>query len=585
MAGTERSSPRPSSFGAVAEVVRRMTARETAARGSLITGAALELGGTALGIAGPYALKELVDDLAVGTSPAMVVAWVLIFIGAWVAGAIMANWRMVYSTRAIDRVAARLVEAMALDRLPAAATGRAGDSAKALGLIERLPYSLSIVVDGLIWRTGPLCLQFLITLVIVGATIPLQYAALLALTVSGYAVVAWLSAAAFQLRAADLNAASGAVSALTGDIFRNARRVVLNGALNAEVALVGAALSGKAAANRRMMWTLVRSSLAQYGVLSAGLLTLLILSGLDARDHRITVGAFILLQTYAFRLILPVSGLGYILSQSATALANIKDVLAAIGNAAPCTASEISVDRPAAITLREIDFSYGPDLPGVTGVTLDIPRGSFAVIVGANGSGKSTLAQLIAGLLSPSAGTVRVGGVDIGEVPAADRYKLVLYVPQFVGLFNRSIAENALYPPTHHSEVELRQLLEAWQFHEPGRAVDLAAMVGEQGERLSGGQIQKLELARVIGIDAPVIILDESTSALDPSAEEDVIATLRRRFAGKTTLVMITHRQGVVAKADQVLFMRASALYRQGAHAQLLADSAAYSGLWNDRPE
>ena len=202
------------------------------------------------------------------------------------------------------------------------------------------------------------------------------------------------------------------------------------------------------------------------------------------------------------------------------------------------------------------------------------------MIVGANGSGKSTLAQLIAGLLAPTRGTVRVGGVDLASVPPAVRHKVVLYVPQFIGLFNRSIADNALYPPTRYTDVELRQLLDAWQFHEPGRAIDLASLVGEQGERLSGGQIQKLELARIAGIEAPAIILDESTSALDPSGEEIVIATLRKRFAGKTTLVMITHRPTVAEAADQVLFVRSGRLLRAGRHADLLRDSGVYGSHW-----
>ena len=583
MAGIGNSLPRQSSFDAVVQVAVRMSAREDGNRASLAVGATLELGGIALGVSGPYALKVLVDNLAAGTAPEMIVACILVFIGSWAGAAVLASWRLVYSTRIIDRITMRLVEAMTRERLPAAATARDGDSAAALGVIERLPYSLAIVVDGLIWRTVPLCIQLLITLIIVAGTIPFHYAVILGVTMLGYAVAAWLSASSFQRRARDVNAAAGQVSQLTGDIFRNARRVVLNGALDAEIALVGAAYGERAAANRRMMWALVRSSLAQYGVMSVGLLTLLILSGLDALDRVMTVGAFILLQTYAFRLLLPVSGLGYVLSQASTALANIKDVLATIGRMEAGPASSAAPAGPAAISLRDVDFSYGPGLPGVAGITLDISPGSFTVIVGANGSGKSTLAQLIAGLLAPTAGTVHAGGIDLAIVPAAQKHRFALYVPQFIGLFSRTIAANALYPPTRHTEVELLQLLETWQFHEPGRRIDLAAMVGEQGERLSGGQIQKLELARVAGIDVPAIILDESTSALDPTAEENVIATLRERFAGKTTLVMITHRQSVAEKADQVLFMRSGRLLRHGAHTQLLRDSGAYAALWSAR--
>ncbi len=585
MAATASSLPESSSLNVVLKLLHRMAARTGGVIGNLIAGASLELVSVALSIAGPVALKTLIDDLAAGAAPAAIILCALAFVGSWGGGAVAANWRMVYSTRIIDKITSDLVEAMARDRLPSAATDRSGDSAASLGLIERLPYSMVIVVDGLIWRAVPLALQLLVTLLIVAGTIPLHYAAVLGLTMLGYATATWISASWFQRRASDLNAASAEVSQLTGDVFRNARRVVLNGALDTELALIGAAYRDKAAANRRMMWTVVKSSLGQYCIMALGLSVLFLLSGLAALNHTMTVGAFVLLQTYSFRLIVPVSGLGYILSQSATALANIREVVATTGKPGATSVSFTVPSGAAEISLQDVDFSYGPGLPGLTGITAEIPAGSFTVIVGANGSGKSTLAQVISGLLAPAAGTVRVGGIELSSMPLTERHKVALYVPQFIGLFNRSIAANALYPPTRHTEAELLQLLHIWQFHEPGSPMELASLVGEQGERLSGGQIQKLELARVAGIEAPAIILDESTSAMDPATELQVISSLRERFAGKTTLIMISHRQSVAERGDQVLFMRAGRILRKGTHAELQLDSGAYAALWSGSGE
>lgn len=575
------SSHRPAATSIVLRLLAQMSGRNNGVRGGLIAGICLEVAGIGLGVAGPFALKLLVDGVShEGTAPLRVIGCALVFVGAWAAAAILASWRIVYTTRIIDRLAAGLVAAFARRRLPLAATARDGDSGAMLGQIERLPYSLTIVVDGLIWRMVPTCFQFVATLLVVALSVPLTCALILGAVIALYGLVTWRAASGFQLVAAKVNAASGAASGLCGDIFRNARRVVLNGALESEAALLTVAYAEKAGSNRAMTRALTRASLAQYAVIGCGLSLLLVMSALDALSHRITPGAFILLQTYAFRLILPVSGLGYILSQASTALGNIGEVMVFDGRSHATAAKAAEAKGPARIVLSDVSFSYGPGLPGLTDIDLDIPAGSFVAIVGPNGSGKSTLAQIMAGLLQPATGAVRVGELDLMATPPMDRHRVVLYVPQFIGLFNRTLAENALYPPTRHSRSEVAELLTAWRFHEAGHPIDLSTMVGEQGERLSGGQIQKLELARVAGIAAPVIIFDESTSALDPAAEEAIVADLRQRFAGKTTLVMITHRQGVARQADQVLFMRAGRIVRRGLHEDLMRDSGSYATHW-----
>jgi ABC-type multidrug transport system fused ATPase/permease subunit len=582
MGDIANSSHRPTAFGIILRLLKQMSRRSGGVRRSLIAGAGLELAGIILGVAGPLALKLLVDGVSHdGTAPSRVIGCALVFVGAWAASAVFASWRIVYTTRIVDNLAAGLIAAFARERLPQAATARDGDSGAMLGQIERLPYSLTIVVDGLIWRMVPTFVQFVATLFIVAVAVPLTSALILGAVIVLYGLVTWRAAAGFRIVAARVNAASGAASGLCGDIFRNARRVVLNGALESEAALLTAAYAEKAGANRAMTRALTRASFAQYAVIGCGLSLLLVMSAVDALSHKITPGAFILLQTYAFRLILPVSGLGYILSQASTALGNIGEVMVADDRSHTTSAKAAEAKGPARIALRDVSFSYGPGLPGLSGVDLDIPAGSFVAVVGPNGSGKSTLAQIMAGLLQPANGAVRVGELDLNATPSADRHRIVLYVPQFIGLFNRTLADNVLYPPTRHSGTEITDILTGWQFHETGRPIDLSIMVGEQGERLSGGQIQKLELARVAGIAASVIIFDESTSALDPAAEEAIVADLRRRFAGKTTVVMITHRQGVARQADQVLFMRAGRIVRRGPHADLMRDLMSYQKLWH----
>ncbi|HTM81557.1 ABC transporter ATP-binding protein [Asticcacaulis sp.] len=582
MADISNSSDRGEGLAIIVDLTKDMLAKASGVRLDVLIGASIELVTVGLGIAGPYMLKVLVDLLTARTaSPAAILGCVALFVFTWAGANIISTWRMVYSTRVVDGLSARYVAEVIRQRLPAAAGARTGDSGYTLDLIERLPYSLMVVVDGLIWRSVPLFLQVVGSMWVIAGLIPVHYAAIMAVILLGYVVTTWFGAVQHQTRSAGANSAAGAVSQSTGDVLRNARRVVLNGALESEVVHISDRFRAKAAANERMMWSLALMALCQYGLVGVGLLALMGLGSLDVLAHHMTVGDFVLLQGYAFRLVGPLSGFGFILSQASLSIACIRDVRQMMQPIEEQGSESDGPDNAAEISLTNLSFSYGPGLPGLADITAHIAPGSFVVIVGPNGSGKSTLAQVMAGLMPPSSGSVRIDGKDLATIRRADRHRYILYVPQFIGLFNRTLAANALYPPTTQTEASLAQLLAEWHFYETGQDIDFAAAVGEQGERLSGGQIQKLELARIAGVQVPAIILDESTSALDSVSEAAIIGSLRKRFGAQTTLILISHHVQMAELADQVWFMKAGCLVRKGRHEELLADSAAYQFQWS----
>ena len=584
MAATDRSSVRVRSLPTLAAVVRLVLAPRLELRADLIFGGALEVGVVVLGIVGPYMLKILIDGL---TDKSLTLALALVAIGlfvlSWAGGTVLSTWRMVYSTQVVDRLTQDLATRALRRQLALFARTREGDSGKLLGLTERLPYALTIVVDGLLWRAIPLALQVAGSLFVTAQVIPLTYTLLLGLVLAAYVAATWLGATTYQSHAARANEAAGASSSDLGDIVRNARRVVLNGAIDVESRLVESRFAAKVHANQRMIWSLVVGSVLQYGLLGAGLFAVLALAARQALAEKLGVSDFVLLQAYAFRLLIPLSGFGFILSQAASAIGTVTEVLDLL----PGAEDEDRVVGPvgaAVIRLDQVSFRYPGTAVGLEDVTTSIAAGSFVVIVGPNGSGKSTLAQLIAGVLEPRSGRVEIAGQDIGAVAPAQRHQFVLYVPQMVTLFNRSLRDNALYPPTTQNEAGLLSLLASWRFQDPDQALDMSRIAGEGGERLSGGQLQKLELARIAGVRVPALILDESTSALDPTSEAEIVASLRRQMAGQTTLIAVTHRQALAEVADQVLFVKSGRLVRQGTHQQLMVDSAAYRRLWSKAP-
>jgi ABC-type multidrug transport system fused ATPase/permease subunit len=561
-----------------------MAGKGAGLRADITKGALLEIAEIVLAVSGPYVLKMLVDTLSAGGSdPLHLISLVSLFVVAWAVGSVTSMWRMVYSSRVIDGLTRQLATAAIQSRLPEAASVRDGDSGRMLGLIERLPYSLQVVVDGVIWRALPLLLQLLGSLAIIAGLIPFHYVAILGLVLGGFVAVTWFGAVRHEQNAGAANAVTGAVSHMIGDVLRNARRVILNGALKVEIAGINAQFNAKRHANEQMMWSLMTMSVFQYGVVGLGLLLLLTMGGLDVVSQRMTVGEFVLLQAYAFRLALPLSGLGFTLSQAAISLANIGDVFDLSVPTTEPASDPLTVKSPASIALRNVSFQYGPDLPGVHGITADIVPGSFVVIVGANGSGKSTLAQLLAGILEASEGSVLINGREMNTVARADRHRHVLYVPQFIGLFNRTLGANAMYPPSMQSQSDIGELLRGWRFYEADREINFGAPVGEHGERLSGGQIQKLELARLTGVRVPAVILDESTSALDPTSEVEITESLRRAYGTRTTLIMITHEQRLAEAADEVLFMSGGKLIAKGSHNELFLENSGYALLWNNQ--
>ncbi|MGN6210536.1 ABC transporter ATP-binding protein [Asticcacaulis sp.] len=574
-----------STFQIITRLAQKMIQPKAGMRWQVALGIVLELAGVALGILGPYFLKRLVDAFANDIAIGSILVLVGLFVVAWSGASILSTVRSVYSTHVIDQMTEDMATSAMRTYLPDSAKSKTSDSGAMLGQLERLPNSLSIVVDGLIWRTIPIVLQLAGSLWLVCALIPFHFALILAITLVGYVLTTWLTAKAHKRRSTDAHQAISAVSRETGDVLRNARRVVFNGALDMEIDNLRALFRNKTKADVGMMWSLVAMVSWQYGVVGAGLIVLLSLGTIDVLAHRMTVGDFILLQAYALRLAAPLSGIGFILSQSGVAIANIREVLAMTAKSEACGEIEPVRQGAARISLKDVSFSYVPNQAVLQNVTLDIEPGTFTVIVGPNGSGKSTLVQIMAGILAPDRGLVKIGGQAINLVPLSQRHRSVLYIPQVAGMFNRPLLANGLYPPTTFTEADFSSLLKKWRFHEDNRELKLDVCVGEQGERLSGGQLQKLELARVAGIHSPAIIFDESTSALDPTSETTIINDLRARYGRETTLVVICHRIELAGLADKVVFLSGGRLLAHGRHQDLLAASTEYRCLWTARDE
>ncbi|ABA48732.1 MULTISPECIES: ATP-binding cassette domain-containing protein [pseudomallei group] len=572
----------------LADVIRLMLDKETHARRPIVAGVLVEALTSAFMLLGPIALKLAVDEMARPRFDAAKASVdIALFAVLWSASAISSIALLAYTGRIVHAVSNALLRRALHAQLPALASRASSDSGYVQGLLERLPYSLQVIIEGVLWKIVPVAIQLAVALVLIALLVPLRYAAILFAVLAAYFVFSHLSAEQYEKSAATTNEAAGALSAALGDVLANAPRVVYNGALAREIDYVGARAGARLDVDWRRSWLLTRAAACQYGIIALGMAAMFVLCVRDIAAGRITLGDFMLLQTYVLQFALPLGAYGFVLRQAGAALANVREALDIAPRPAPAAA--IGAAPPpgrsgAPIAVRRLAFRRA-DRFAIEPMSFDLPAGSYTAIVGHNGSGKSTLAKIVAGRLAPDEGVVAYGDVDLYRVASDARHRFALYVPQDVALLNRSLRENVRYYPSTLTDDDAARLLERLAFHKDGRPIDLDGEVGEGGARLSGGQVQKVELVRLMGVDVPAIVLDETTSGLDPHSDALGIAMLRERLGQRTTLVLITHRIANVEAADQVLFLSGGRLVAAGPHRRLVDTCDEYRAFWRRQPE
>lgn len=275
---------------------------------------------------------------------------------------------------------------------------------------------------------------------------------------------------------------------------------------------------------------------------------------------------------------------GVMTSTAATlphARAVIRDIRAADAYvaAAEKIGQEPIVGEPQALVLEEVEFTYpGADTPAVRDLNLVIPMGDHIALVGSSGAGKTTLVDLLLGLITPSAGQLRLDEQDLMDVLGAWRAR-VGYVPQDVVLFDGTIGQNvALTWGEEYDRERAREALAKAQLLGvvDARAGGLDARVGERGLALSGGQRQRLGIARALYVDPLVLVMDEATSALDTTTEEAVTSSIRA-LHGQVTVITVAHRLSTIREADMVCFMKDGTIEARGTFSELVASSSDFA--------
>jgi ATP-binding cassette subfamily B protein len=244
-------------------------------------------------------------------------------------------------------------------------------------------------------------------------------------------------------------------------------------------------------------------------------------------------------------------------------------------------ATDLAGLEPPTLRFEDVHFAYDPARPILRGVSFEIPAGKTVAVVGPSGAGKSTLSRLLYRFYDIQQGRITIAGQDIRAVTQQSLRRAIGIVPQDTVLFNDTVAYNIAYGRTGASQAEVEQAARAAHIHGfiAAQPRGYETTVGERGLKLSGGEKQRVAIARTLLKNPPILIFDEATSALDSANERAIQAELRQVAQGKTTLV-IAHRLSTVVDAHEILVMEAGTIVERGTHAALLAAGGRYASMW-----
>ena len=453
-------------------------------------------------------------------------------------------------------------------------------------IIERGVKGVEFLLRYLVFSTGPLILE----LVFISAAIfwklqDWRYVGIIFITIVFYvwftfAITEWRVKLRRKMNEQDTDANQKAIDSLL-----NFETVKYFNAEKREAARYDRAMEGYEAAALKTSYSLAFLNFGQAVLITLGLVGVMWLAAVGVQSGELTVGDFVLVNAYMIQITMPLNFLGTVYREIRQALVDMRQMFDLLEEPAEVKdkpgASALSV-KGGGVTLSNVRFSYEKERPILHDVNIDVPAGQTVAIVGPSGSGKSTIGRLLFRFYDVTDGAVCIDGQDIRDITQESLHQAIGVVPQDTVLFNDTIFYNIAYGREDATRGDVIQAAKDAQIHDFIMSLPDAydSLVGERGLKLSGGEKQRVGIARTLLKDPPILLLDEATSALDSETEHEIQDALERAGEGRTVMI-IAHRLSTVSNADKIVVLENGLVVETGTHAELLKRKGRYSDLWS----
>ncbi len=456
-------------------------------------------------------------------------------------------------------------------------------------VIERGTKGIETIVRFTMLNTAPTIIEFLVVGTVFVTMFGISYLGVLVAIIAAYV---WFTIRASNWRIAirrEMNESDTDANSKAVDSLLNFETVKYFGNEKMEAERFDGSMARYERSAIRIWTSLGFLNFGQGVIFWSGMIVIGIMSALGVMNKTITVGDFVLINTFMMQIYRPLFMIGFVYREIRQGLADIESMFQLLDQ--PAEIQDAPGARPLAISgpvlkFEEVQFHYDSDRPILKGISFEVPAGKTIAVVGPSGAGKSTISRLIFRFYDVTGGRVTIDGQDVREVTQDSLRAAVGMVPQDTVLFNDTIAYNVGYGRPGASEAEVR---DAAQMAQIGPFIEslpkgYETPVGERGLKLSGGEKQRVAIARTILKAPPILILDEATSALDTQTERDIQSALDTVSKGRTTLV-IAHRLSTVVNADEIIVLRGGEIAERGTHPELLAMDGLYAEMWSRQRE
>ena len=451
-------------------------------------------------------------------------------------------------------------------------------------IIERGVKGVEFLLRFLLFSIGPLVLELVLVAIILTVLFDARYLLAVGVTIALYvwftlAITEWRVKLRREMNKQDTDANQKAVDSLL-----NFETVKYFGAEEREAARYDGAMRAYAQAALKTAYSLAFLNFGQSVIITGGLITVMVMAAIGVQDGSLSVGDFVMVNAYMVQITVPLNFLGSVYREIRQSLVDMGEMFDLLEQPPDVTdrpnAAELKVSR-GHIRLEDLHFGYDPEREILKGITMEAKPGETVAIVGSTGSGKSTIGRLLFRFYDVTGGALTIDGQDVRNVSQKSLHAAIGVVPQDTVLFNDTIRYNIAYGRDGATEDEIVAAAQAAQIH--GFIESLPegydTQVGERGLKLSGGEKQRVGIARTLLKNPPILLLDEATSALDTETEAEIQTALKRAGEGRT-VITIAHRLSTIADADRIVVLEKGEVVEEGTHEALLARGGRYAQLW-----